>query len=123
LSINLLKSLSIFANFLASKGICLAMSPPVNTLSRLVHRSCTFSHSSSVSLVSDNRDSVDCASFLNGATCRMESIVCSDNCDSSNDSMISPYLSRIGTSRPLHVLKLNSVTDHSSLMSVNFVSI
>ena len=40
--------------FFASTGICFAISPPKNTDSRLVHSICTFTHSSSVSAVSDS---------------------------------------------------------------------
>lgn len=46
----LAQSLSILTNFLASIGICLAISPPMNTDSRLVHRSCTLIHSSRLSV-------------------------------------------------------------------------
>lgn len=44
------QSLSIFTNFFASRGICLAMSPPMNTDSRLVQSNWTFTHSSRVSV-------------------------------------------------------------------------
>lgn len=44
------QSLSILTNFFASCGICLAMSPPMNTDSRLVHSSWTLTQSSRVSV-------------------------------------------------------------------------
>ena len=46
------KSLSIFSNFLATAGICLAMSPPRKTDSRAPQLICTLSHSSRFSDVS-----------------------------------------------------------------------
>ena len=54
LSMHLLNCLSIVWNFLASRGICLAMSPPVKTGSNEHHSNCTLNHSSSVSDVSES---------------------------------------------------------------------
>jgi hypothetical protein len=61
-------SLSILLNFFASSGICFAMSPPVNTDSRLHQSSCTFCHSSSTSVVSVSSFNLACTSARNGVT-------------------------------------------------------
>ena len=61
-SIFFAQSLSIFANFFASTGICLAISPPMNTDSRLVHNSCTFTHSSRLSVALLSSFSLFCSS-------------------------------------------------------------
>lgn len=57
------QSLSIFTNFFASRGICFAMSPPMKTLSRLVHSSWTFTHSSRLSVALLSSLSFPCNPF------------------------------------------------------------
>jgi hypothetical protein len=66
---HLIHVLSIPENCLACKGICLAISPPVNTGSRLVHNFCTLIHKSNIYDVSENTFINYSTSLLNGATC------------------------------------------------------
>lgn len=56
-------------NYLAYTGIYLAISPAVNTGSKLLHNNYTFTHKSKVSLTSENTLIFSSTSALNGVTC------------------------------------------------------
>ncbi len=61
------------------------------------------------------------ATSLNGATWRMDSMVCSSSCDSSRLSMMPEYDTRIGRPRG-HFANSNSVMAHFRLISPSFSS-
>lgn len=66
---HLIQVLSMLAKALACKGICLAISPPVNTGSKLLQSVCTLIQRSKIYDVSENLLINSSTCFLKGVTC------------------------------------------------------
>ena len=123
--IHFIQVLSIPANCLAWRGICLAISPPVNTGSKLVQSFCTLIQRSRVYDVSENLRINYSTLFLKGTTCLWALIELSVIWSSSNLYAIS------WTQRPAKIAfsllpqgpKSNSLDYQNSSISANAISI
>ena len=117
-----LKSLSSFWKRPATRGMLRAMSPPRNTDSSDDHMSCTLSHSSRMSAVSDSVLSSSCADSRNGATARDARMVCKFSCASSRFSTTPSTPCSTGTPRAFHSVNTKRSVSHRSVRSFILIS-
>ncbi len=122
---HLIQVLSMPEKALACRGICLAISPPVKTGSRLRHSVCTLIQRSRIYEVSEKRRMSYSTCFLKGTTCLWALIELSTIWSSSSFSVISL------TQRPPRTIfylfpqgpNSNSFEVQNSLISAKAISI
>ena len=119
----LAQSLSTLANFLASRGSCFAISPPVNTDSRAHHSICTFIQLSRVSDVSESEPRSSWAIIRKGATCLIVRTVWRFIWASSSSSTTNGVALSVCTPRSFHSENKNSFVRHWFLISPIWCSI